>query len=447
MNLSSRALLLGLLAACGGGDDGPPNVEPDARIDEVVDAPLPARTTVHVLDGAGAPVAGRAVAFLAADDAVVAEVTTDATGAASAEMGAGGSVTVAAAAVVQAGTTPLMFTYLNVRDGDDLVIGEPPRPATQTFGVTLTVPASAAPTAQGFSFNATCNVNASNSTSARSVDMNLRQGCTTTDFYVEAQDSGLRMISALWLPAQPVTAGATISMGAQFVAPVTSMLSVKNVPSGTVITPSLDLVVGDFYPVPVLFTSELALTGGAGTRLLKHATIPGASLETRVLIEGVGGRSLWVTRTAAPQNATLDFATAPRVTVDDAAYFPGPSAVGWSQTGPATDISMARLQVVNGTARKFQWVIVGPTSGSVRVPHLPGSLGAFNIAADDTVSVVEVAAGTFPGGYDRVRPLVFHRASAFEGLAFFSPFQGADRRNRLAHVLANGDTAMIATGR
>jgi hypothetical protein len=56
--------------------------------------------------------------------------------------------------------------------------------------------------------------------------------------------------------------------------------------------------------------------------------------------------------------------------------------------------------------------------------------------------VLAAAIGSFPGGYDRIRAHAF-----INGLDFFTPVQGGDRRNVFGYVVADGDTAMIATNR
>ena len=83
----------------------------------------PDEVTVRVWSSSGAPVAGRAVAFLAPDDTPIAEVMTDATVAASAPMPDGGSVTIAAASTGTGGLRPKLYTYLDVKNGDVLDVG------------------------------------------------------------------------------------------------------------------------------------------------------------------------------------------------------------------------------------------------------------------------------------------------------------------------------------
>jgi hypothetical protein len=440
MKLSAR-LVLCLLPACGGGGGADPDAGNHLGDGALAVDARPAAVTIHVFDAARAPVVGRAVAFLRPDDSTVLETTTDSTGTASAPMPDGGSVAIAPSAV--AGTVPPVgYTYLGVKNGDELTIGSPKQTSTP-FSITVSVPGTAVPTAKNYLFNSSCNINASNETNSLSTPMMLREGCTVADFYVEAKDSSFKTISTAWRPAQAVSAGATVDSGPTFTAPISSTLSVSHAPQFTTITPALDLVVGAFYPVPVGFIADLTLTNGAGTRTLTHASIPGSSLETRVAISGSGSQLL-VERATAPTTVALDFTTANLPAIASGVmYSAASSIVTWQESGHAVDTAAADLQVRSGTTRNFRWLIVGPhINASLHVPHLPTSLAAFNVAAGDTATVLAAAIGSFPGGYDRIRAHAF-----VNGLDFFSPFQGGDRRNVFGYVVADGDTAMIATNR
>lgn len=433
--------LVFLIPACGGGKSG----EVDGgSVDgtHAIDAPATA-VTIHVFDSGHAPVVGRAVAFLKADDSVVAEVMTDSAGTASAPMPDGGSVTVAAPAVVTgSGGEAVLYTYLGVKNGQELTIGELKAAATTPFTVTITVPASVEPTAQNFLFNSTCNINASNETNIRTVDMMLAAGCTSADFYVETKNAQYKTLSTTWRPAQAVSAGANVDAGTAFTPVTTSTLSITNAPQFSTITPALDLVVGSFYPVPAGFNSSITITNGSGSKALTHGSIAGASLETRIEVEDTGNQ--FVIKRAAPTELMgFDFAAANLPTVaSGVTYSPTASAVIWQESGHSTDTAAADLRIKNGTARDFNWLIVGPhTSESLHVPHLPSSLAQFNVAAGDAATPI-AAIGSFPGGYERIAPHVF-----VEGFDFFDPFYAVDRRNAWGYVLADGDTALFASNR
>ncbi|HEY4059259.1 MAG TPA: hypothetical protein VGM39_21730 [Kofleriaceae bacterium] len=427
-------LILVLLAACGGGSgsDVDGGVDPDGAV--APDAPTSV-VTVHLYDG-HQPVAGRAVAFLKADDSVVAETMTDATGTASAPMPAGGSVTVAGAGV----TNGTVYTYLDVKNGQELTIGAPTSAPTTPFQISVTIPSTVQPTAQDFLVNATCNINASNESNARTLTMMVKAGCTTADFYAETKDSSFKTTATAWRPAQPVSPGATIDMGTAFTPPTMSTLSISHAPQFTTITPALDLVVGSFYPVASPFNSDITITNGMGAKLLTHASIPGSSLETRLQVEGLGNQ-FWIKRTA-PGAVTLDLSDGNLPSVSAGVdYSPTSGAVTWQESGHAVDTSAANLTVRKGTARNFTRLVIGPHDGtSLHVPKLPTSLAQFNAAADDTVTAT-VAIGSFPGGYSRIVPHAF-----VEGFDFFDSFYALDRRNAWSYVVADGDVAMFATG-
>lgn len=398
--------------------------------------------TLHVFDPSGAPAVGRGVVFLAPDGTPVAELVTDATGTAFAPVPDGGSVTVAAEAVKASFGRPNMYTYLGVKNGDELTIGAPKRVPPASVEAVVSVPTGAVPTAQNFHFHASCNLNAGNTTNTRSVTMKLRSDCTMADFYAEALDGSFKPVATAYAPNKAIAS--TIDMGTAFTPLVASTLTVKNVPALTEVTPALDLVIANFYPV-VTNNFAITLTDGMGSKTLRHASIPGASLETRVRLGGLGER-LVVRRAAAPTDTTIDFATASLLEVTAPGAYTAPSTVSWSEIGSAADVATVTLRIHAGTTRDFEWIIVGPHTGaSLRVPTLPASLAAFAITPADDVTVLFTGIGAFPGGYDRVRPLVFRGDNSGGTSDFFDPFLGGDRRNGLGHVVANGDLAVIAT--
>lgn len=421
------------LVACGGGGSNNNGTDGGVTVDSrQIDAPA-AAVTVHVLDST--TLAGRPVAFLRNDDSVIAEVLTDSTGTASAPMPDGGSVTVGGTGVVNA----TVYTYVGVKNGQELTIGKAIAAAANPFAITVTIPASVEPTAQNFNFNSTCNINASNGTNSRTVDMMIRPDCTTADFYVEALDSSYKVLSTTYVTGKAVSAGANVNTGTVFTPVASTTLSITNAPLAT-ITPALDVVVGSFYPVPVLFNSDITITNGNGTKKLNRGTIPGASLETRIQVQSSGDQ-FWVKRTAATDFEAFDFATANLPVISSGvAYSPTARAVTWDESGHAVDTSAADITVRNGSARNYAWLIVGPhTAASLHVPHLPGSLAQYNIASSDTVFPTAVI-GSFPGGFDRIVSHAF-----IERFDFFTAVYAGDRRDAWGYVLADGDTAMFAS--
>lgn len=398
--------------------------------------------TLHVWDRSGAPAVGRAVAFLAPDGTPVAELVTDATGTVFASLPDGGSVTVAAEAVKASSGRPNMYTYLGVKNGDELTVGAPKRVPPMPRETLVRLPSGVAPGAENFHFHSSCNLNAGNTTNERSVTMDVRADCTMADFYVEALDGGYEPIAATYAPDQAIAG--TIDIGTSFAPLVTSTLTLENVPELTEVTPALDLVVGSFYPV-VTNNFAVRVTDGIATKTSRHARIPDASLEMRVRLGDLGER-LVVRRAQAPVDTTIDLATANLPEVTEPGTYHAPSTVVWSEAGGAVDVATVTLRVREGTTRDFDWIIVGPHAGaSLQVPSLSGALAPFAITPSAEVTVLFTGIGAFPGGYDRVRPLVFRGDNDGSTSDFFDPYLGGDRRSGLAHVTANGDDAVIAT--
>src|SRR5262245_1682948 len=114
-------------------------IESSGNDDRIDPPPPPTDVRIKVHDSAG-PLSGLAVVFLDASDTVVADVVTDAEGAAVTKLGTG-SVTVIRPADPQTpGSAGALYTYVGVKAGDVLDLALPALRPSAPVTVTVTVP-------------------------------------------------------------------------------------------------------------------------------------------------------------------------------------------------------------------------------------------------------------------------------------------------------------------
>ena len=232
------------LVACNAGqgfvdatviDSITPDARADADIDaNVVDATPPADAApvgpvqVTVYDPqTGAPVSGRAVAFLNTDDSVAMETVTDENGVATAAMASGGSVTVAAAAVFANDGPSTVVTWLGVNIGDELVDGV--AAVASSLAVTLQVPALGAGTTYDLTVYCPGDVIFGSDTAAHHA-FTLPANCTTADVYVEAYDVNSALLGGFVVSGQNFADGSTVQLAGPFKGLTNVSASIQNLP-------------------------------------------------------------------------------------------------------------------------------------------------------------------------------------------------------------------------
>ena len=422
--------------AHSGGIDGA--VQPD-------DANLTGATatvTVTALDPFHqAPISGAPVAFLDSDFGVDAEITTNADGVATAKVHPGGSVTILMphSQPQEDEDSPELYTWIGVQDGDQLVINANTSVATaQTLSAVLSVP-DAGPSDFYFT-NGTCTDSAESSTTMLSVSFD--SGCTPADVIVIAGDAENNFQSAFFTTATGLTDGGTVTLDGVFQPLATTTVSLSNVPTtATNITGQVDQLDGpiDLYSLSpqIAFTLGDDGTSATGTANLIDTT----DLEVMSAISipqtdsaGDMGSLLIVDRfnngdddgdaiqIDLATESLPTFATPPGYDVDGEKISWLESTGGSAATPNATSI---KLQIDQGPSF-YRWQLVSPhTTSSVAIPHLPQSLGGYNLTGQFGVEIVDVDIANYSTGYDIIRA---NR---------FAPLQTND------YVPAVGDRALI----
>ena len=423
------AVLVILLAACG--DDGVRHITdaPPAPIDapEGIDGALPPPVTVTV-SFAGAVQPGLNVFFTNADGSPVATQVTDATGTASQEMAAGGSVTVVAPTPILPGIvriptqSPTLYTYAGVKPGDELLLqtAQPATPTSQvSFALTTPVFTGATQyTAQTYCHGLGGGGELATPDGSAVLFPNgtvfMPAGCTTADLLATALDNTGTVLATLYHPALTVTQDQSVDLSAEtFTASTTATFTYTNAPGSTVSAQFQRVVASGFG---VGNSASAALENESGTVAMTEPAL--ASSEVFVSSSYFTTNNLHSVADwgGTGGDYTLDFTGQGLVEFSDTPAFDlTADKLTWtpSATGVMPDFVSASLEF-EGDAAIGQWNIAAPyTGGSIQLPPLVGYVPA----ATDTVPIQQLMTAKVPGGYDAVRAGVFAILPLGAGLA------------------------------
>ncbi len=395
-----RFAILPLLFACAcvgsitGGDSDPPTQDPPQNPPPPV---TDVKLTVH--DGA-TPVAGVKVLFQAADDSLIADATTDATGTATAKMPAGGNVTAIRSFVpgINGEPAPIdqVTTYVGVKPGDVIDLAGASRDTTP-YLATITV---AFDQGQIIGVMTPCG---SGYGSAPAIQVELHGCGGETDFYVvnysgDTDDDGNNS-GPLYLLKHAQLAP-TIDFSAEtFRGTLSTETTAANPMADAQVSLQKRLVTGTFT---VFDTGAVPTT----TLAADVPELPSAEQIVTAYVSYAGRTQLISSRSAfSPAPATIDIAGG----LIPASSSPGLAGnmLSWSQDGTGTaDFSIASL-VVSAQDRTFVRAIAAPYTGtSLRIPSLPATFDKYNVQATDTPRIAhQLAAVT--GGWDAARAHVF----------------------------------------
>ncbi|MDQ3340109.1 MAG: hypothetical protein M4D80_33540 [Myxococcota bacterium] len=384
------AVVLALLAsACiadltGTGDDDAPDDPPP---------PPPASRVQLTVKSNGVPQAGLVVIFQRADDSLVAEVTTDAMGLASAPMPVGGNVT-----VIRNGQLGEAFTYVGAKAGDKLELAVASKGATPTT-IKVRVPE---PEVEGspVSVSTPCG---SALGAAPIVELTLDGGCgPETDFYVvdiEGTASDDELPRPLSVLERRAIAPEVDLSNATLRENLTSMIAATNLPGieGLAIVLEQRLETNLFRPV--FASGQIA----AETAAIDSPDLPGIDMIVAATLSFASGKQVIATGMLyTPAPPPLDIASS--MIAQPKATSLGANGVTWTEeSGSAPDFVFTQLATAN-----VRRVIAAPYAGTtLRVPQLPATYAAYNITASEAPTIDHHLV-KITGGYDGVRPQVFN---------------------------------------
>jgi hypothetical protein len=385
-----------VLCGCGGTSGaGPDGGGSDAAV--VGTATITVR---HV----GAAVSGAHVAFQAVDGSVMGETTTDVNGVASGTVHAGGYIT---AAWMDAGGNFFLFTYAQVKPGDNLLAKISDAPASSAASLNVTFQDAVAGANQ-YRASDRCDEGGS-ATTPSTIVLTANSGCSNGSTWsvlgMARNNTGAGTTLAYATAESLAAAGTATFTTASWASAAAYTLTFTNAPANSVnFGAGLALGVNGVDITADLMGRALAATQGATF----NSTIPSSaiadSLAQSYLIDftpssGRNMNTLLVQRvipqpTAGP-GPTIDLAAAllprvhePGINSTDLNHivisFQADGAIG------AADAAAASMTWMDTAAKGHVWVVAGAAATTLTLPTLPASASAWGPTAINNLTVPNV---------------------------------------------------------
>jgi hypothetical protein len=409
------SILFAVLAACGG--DAARHL--DANINDTApgadsSGDAASSTVTVTITGAGTGTAGVHVYFQNADSSLVADVTTDASGNASAAMMAGGYATAIDPWFVQGNHR--LFTWSGVKPGDHLLLDEGISSPT-SININVNAPYDATAGAVTYRLFTTCSYSLLGDTmnAPASVGVNATinvdlLGCgALSDVLIVVYNDAGSPLDFLYATGVALVDQQTLDLTAGTYSPKGGHdFTYNNVINNTTI-----LNITDTFMAPhgAIYQSSLTAQGNpAGTTQdMPHFTNAQDIIETT-----------WSPPTPGVQNFVEWQAVADHTTdftahmLPDYATYPAFDTTTHTTTfteatngGATPDFVLSTITVSRPADRAWDWYQLAPHATSVALPTLPTTIYDYNAASTDSVSRDELIIAKVPGGYDAARPLLF----------------------------------------
>lgn len=411
----TKLFSVAVLAAMGCGEDPAKFTDaPPSAIDAPQTTPdaLTAGVVKVTVSRSNAAAVGMQVAFLNADDSVVAVAMTDAEGVATATMLPGGSVTVVLPAIN--GPRPInaeVYTFEGVKPGDQLLVG-PRTPATTTVATEFLVPG--APRGSIVDIQTNCGVGTG--TVGTTMTFQATQPCTTTNVFVSARTAAGVDLGQLYKANAAVTNN-ILDVSAEAYRPAKALtFTLSNIPA----------VVTDARLSASVVAGKLSMTAPATAPLMFPAPL-GTTRAGDITLPDVGGDVLLTSQLSRANGAIeqiIDRAPFGPISIDVTAsqipwmlsaptFDPGGAQYAWTESADGTadtviaNANISRPAAGNVPAVVWRHQIVAPHAvGRLHVPVLPAAMTAFNAVPSDTVNGF-VGLVKLPGGFDSIRAIAF----------------------------------------
>ncbi len=398
-----RHFLLGLLSAttaCTGS------------IGDMADDDLPPPATdvqIRVRDGI-TPIVGATVIFQGADESVIAELTTDATGTALAEMPEGGTLTVIraypAAVPPEEQKTTEVYTYVGVEPGDRLELGRPTDELAPPSAINVMVPETAAGT---INVKTQCG---SGSGTAPLIPITVRGCGAELALYVTDGDQSSFAKQTAYAELVDVSSEALLGN-------LTSTLTATNVVLGTTVVAEKRIEMNGWT---LASSGEKRIDTEPATIDVPNLTDVDELQLTRITdatnrTQLVASRQPYVKGTTVIDGSVglIPYVATPNYS---------PTGLSWVEAGPAQsqpNMVIATLTITRdlggatpGANDVYIRAIVAPHAGSsLRMPMLPGTASMFNPGASDQIAG-SLGLAQFSGDYVAARAKVFTGASILD---------------------------------
>jgi hypothetical protein len=401
-------ILFGLLAACtgsidtgeGGGDDGPDVPTTEVRV---------------VVTDALAGQAGVRVIFQNADDSVIEDVMTDASGVATAEMTAGNVSVIRTYVPVlppppEGNRVPEVYTYVGVKGGDLIELGKSEPTAMATPGaIVVKVP----------EIDGTVTVKTpcgSGAGEAPNVAITVTNCPAMMDMYVTQNDQGFYM-------QKPYAENIDVSMGVLNES-LASTVTATNVPPNAQVNVEQKIYAGSFE---LFSTGEKRVDQTPQNVDMPNITGVDGLVVTRVSVQNQGAVMTGARTSYSGAVASVDASAHPMPYIMGTTKFE-PAGITWTEAGTgAAEAVMVTLAVTRGAAMgmtpgpdaEYVRAIIAPhAAGVLRIPALPDA--RYNPSSLDEIGGA-IGLVSSSGGYDTIR----RRAFAKESIVDAAPAGGS----------------------
>lgn len=381
-----RSLSLGYLcllySLIGCGSVTAPNVDPDATTVVAPDAAIiPTTMTVLNLQGAS-PAAGVHVLFFDLDNTLIADVTTDAEGKATALLPDGGTVVYIYNGLEV--NESIAFATLNVVAGSELQFGGYQLSTVETT-TSINYPSNPGATSHTVVFS--CGKNSRNFIVPSPAVINT--GCPVgqaVDILVDSQN-GTGPTGTARLLNTPLAANMTVA--SNYLAPRDVIVNVSNVPA---MVENVDLNLRTQTSLSSFNgpNDTAVITGTSAQGTMKIRNVPEAIVGIRTRLKGgmgglLGSQTIY-SNTPLVASVTIDasdlapWVSNPQINVPE-------RKLSWDEMGSGSaDLSVAFLFIDRGEGT-HAWVIGGDhQSDSLTLPVLPASYDNFNLVTADAAS-------------------------------------------------------------
>jgi hypothetical protein len=392
-------IVFGLLAACtgsietgegGGGDDGPDVPTNEVRV---------------VVKDALAPQAGVRVIFQNADDSVISEAMTDASGAASAQMTTGNVSIIRTYPQVlpappEGNRVPEVYTYVGVKGGDLIELGKSEPTSTATPGaIVVTVP----------EIDGTLTVKTpcgSGAGEAPNIAITVTNCPAMMDLYITQNDQG-------YYAQRPYASNIDVSTGALNES-LASTVTALNVPPNAQVNVEQKIFAGSFE---LFSTGEKRVDQTPQNVDMPNITGVDGLVVTRVNIQQQGAVMTGTRSLYSGAVSSVDASAHPMPYIMGNTQFE-PTGITWTQAGTGTaEAVMVTLAVTRGAAMgmtpavdaEYVRAIIAPHgAGTLRIPAVPDA--RYNPSSLDEMGGA-IGLVSSSGGYDAIRQRAFAKES------------------------------------
>lgn len=398
MRTSSTLLALVLASACtgsisgmGGGGGGGSGMPPPVDVQIVVQDALVPQPNVRVL-------------FQDADGSTITEAMTDASGRASADMPDGGNLTVIRTYQVTPPAPPVpdqVVTYVGVKPGDRLVLGNPTTTATPA-AINVVVPTGAQGTVKVVT---ACG---SGEGPAPNVPITVAGCPSQLDFYVTDQSNSSFIANAAYGQSVDLSQGMLRQ-------DLTTTLNATDLQPNTAVSVEERIMSGTFE----LFTTDPKRVD-QGPQSVDLPDVQGVDAVTVTTSQANNSTEMVASRaTYAATPMVVDASAGLIPAVSNTTY--SPTGISWLEQGPGdADFVLAILHVTRGgtpqpgAVNDYTRTVIAPHAGtSLSLPLLVGADAIYNPTVADQIAGGQALVKA-TGGYDAARATALSAADLLD---------------------------------